>query len=229
MPVALVTGASRGLGQALARALAERGWSLVVDARGADALERTAAELARVTRTVAIPGDVTDEAHRVALLAACDELGGIDVLVNNAGILGESPPPRLELCSIDVLARVFAVNVLAPLRLFQLAARRLEHVSGRVVNVTSEAAVEPFEEWGAYGSSKAALEHLSRVLAREHPALRVYAVDPGDLDTEMERLGFPGEDTSDRPPPEVSVPGFLRVIEGDLPSGRYVAQAMAEA
>lgn len=227
MKVAVVTGASRGLGLALARALARRGWALVIDARGARALEQVATELERDTTVVAIPGDVTDDDHRRKLIAAADDLGRIDALVNNAGILGPSPPPPLASCPVDALEQVYRVNAFAPLRLFQLAASSLARSSGRVVNVTSEAAVEPFVGWGGYGSSKAALDQLSNVLAREHPELRVYWVDPGDLNTQMEQEGFPDEDVSDRPAPDVSVPGFLRLLEEDLPSGRYRARALA--
>lgn len=227
MKVAVVTGASRGLGLALARALAGRGWALVIDARGARALEQVATELERDTTVVAIPGDVTDDDHRRKVIAAADDFGRIDALVNNAGILGPSPPPSLARCPVDALEQVYRVNAFAPLRLFQLAASSLARSSGRVVNVTSEAAVEPFVGWGGYGSSKAALDQLSNVLAREHPELRVYWVDPGDLNTQMEQEGFPDEDVSDRPAPDVSVPGFLRLLEEDLPSGRYRARALA--
>jgi NAD(P)-dependent dehydrogenase (short-subunit alcohol dehydrogenase family) len=228
MRVAVVTGASRGLGFALARALARRGWALVIDARGTGALERAGSELRRDTTVAAIPGDVADDDHRRALIDAAEDLGRIDALVNNAGILGPSPPPPLSRCPVDALEHVYRVNALAPLRLFQLAAPGLARTWGRVVNVTSEAAVEPFVGWGAYGSSKAALEQLSRVMAAEHPELRVYWVDPGDLNTQMEQEGFPDEDVSDRPDPDVSVPGFLRLLDDDLPSGRYRARALAD-
>jgi NAD(P)-dependent dehydrogenase (short-subunit alcohol dehydrogenase family) len=227
MRVAVITGASRGLGLALARALAARRWNLVIDARTESTLMRSASELEQMTSVTAIAGDVTDEEHRRELAAAAAALGGMDALVNNAGILGASPPPRLEHYPIDTLQQVYRVNVLAPLRLFQLAASQLDRKAGRVVNITSEAAVVPFAEWGGYGSSKAALEHVSRVLAVEHPHLNVYWVDPGDLNTEMEQQGFPDQDVSDRPHPDVSVPGLLRLIEGSLPSGRYRAQDLA--
>jgi NAD(P)-dependent dehydrogenase (short-subunit alcohol dehydrogenase family) len=224
MPTTIVTGASRGLGLALARSLAVRGHDLVIDARGADALEAARAELARFTNVVAIPGDVSDPAHRAQLVAAAGDR--IDVLVNNASVLGPSPQPLLEDYPLDVLERVYRVNVLAPLALVQLA---LPHMAarGRIVNVTSDAAVEGYEGWGGYGSSKAALEQLGNVLAAEHPELLVYAVDPGDMRTQMHQEAFPGEDISDRQPPEDSVPALLALIEGDLASGRYRASELA--
>jgi NAD(P)-dependent dehydrogenase (short-subunit alcohol dehydrogenase family) len=223
-PVAIVTGASRGLGLALARELAARGWRLVVDARGADALERARCELARRADVAAVAGDVADASHREALVAAAGER--VDLLVNNASVLGPSPQPALADYRLDVLERVYAVNVLAPLALVQLAIPRMGD-GATVVNITSDAAVEPYEGWGGYGSSKAALEHLTRILAAEHPRLRVHAVDPGDMRTQMQQEAFPGEDISDRPPPEASVPGLLALIEGDRPSGRYAARDLA--
>jgi NAD(P)-dependent dehydrogenase (short-subunit alcohol dehydrogenase family) len=224
MPVAIVTGASRGLGLALARALAADGWRLVIDARGSDALEAAREELAALTRVTAVAGDVTEPAHRAALVAAAG--GRLDVLVNNASLLGPSPQPPLAEYPIDELERVYRAGVFAPIALFQLA-RPVLVPGGRVVNVTSDAAVEAYEGWGGYGSAKAALEHATRVLAVEHPDLRLYAVDPGDMNTQMHQEAFPGEDISDRPPPEESVPGIRVLIEGDLPSGRYRASELA--
>jgi NAD(P)-dependent dehydrogenase (short-subunit alcohol dehydrogenase family) len=226
MPQALVTGASRGLGLALARALAARGWRLVIDARGAEALEAARAELAAVTEVVAVPGDVTDEAHGRALIEAAGDR--IDLLVNNASVLGPSPRPALADYPLDELERVYRANVFAPLRLVQLALPRLAH-GARILNVTSDAAVEGYEGWGGYGSSKAALEQLTNVLAAEHPELHVYWVDPGDMNTQLQQEAFPGEDVGDRPPPEESVPGLLALIEGSLPSGRYQARELAAA
>jgi len=213
MPTAIVTGASRGLGLAVARALAARHWRLVIDAREAAPLHAAAEELG----AIAIPGDVADAAHREALVAAA---GPVDLLVNNASVLGPSPQPPLAGYPLDVLEQVYRVNVLAPLALFQLASL---NPGARVINVTSDAGAEPYEGWGGYGSSKAALEQLSAILAIEHPELRVYAVDPGDMNTRMHQEAFPGEDISDRPPPEDSVPGLLALVEGDVPSGRYRA------
>jgi NAD(P)-dependent dehydrogenase (short-subunit alcohol dehydrogenase family) len=225
MPTAIVTGASRGLGFALADALADRGWRLVIDGRDGAALERAAARLRDRTDVVALAGDVADQWHRQALV---DATGPVDLLVNNASRLGPSPQPPLATYPLDELEHVYRVNVLAPLALTQLALPRLAE-GARVVNVTSDAAVEPYEGWGGYGSSKAALEQLTAILGAEHPELRVYAVDPGDMNTRMHQEAFPGEDISDRPPPEASVPGLLALIEGDLPSGRYAARALAEA
>lgn len=225
MATAIITGGSRGLGLALARALAERGWSLVLDARGAEALEQAARELAPVTEVRAIPGDVADDAHRRALVAAAEELGGPDLLVNNASLLGPSPQPRLADYPLDTFRAVYEANVTAPLALIQLALPLLtQSPQGGILNVTSDAGVEGYEGWGGYGSSKAALEQLSKVLAAEHPGLRVWWVDPGDMNTRMHQDAYPGEDISDRPPPEESVPGLLRLLDEDRPSGRYRAR-----
>jgi NAD(P)-dependent dehydrogenase (short-subunit alcohol dehydrogenase family) len=226
MDTALITGASRGLGLALARELAARGWRLVIDARGADALEEARAELAARTEVVALAGDVADAAHRRALVEAAGPR--IDLLVNNASALGPSPQPALADYPLDVLEQVYRVNVLAPLGLVQDALRALPP-GAVVLNVTSDAAVEAYPGWGGYGSSKAALEQLTRVLAAEHPSLRVLAVDPGDMNTRMQQEAFPGEDVSDRPPPEASVPGLLALLEGEAGSGRYLAREPANA
>jgi NAD(P)-dependent dehydrogenase (short-subunit alcohol dehydrogenase family) len=215
---AIITGASRGLGLALARALAARQWRLVIDARGADPLEAARRELAGLTDVTALVGDVGDERHRGALVAAAGER--IDALVNNASILGPSPQPALDAYPLDVLEDVMKVNTLAPLRLIQLALPAMPD-GARIVNVTSDAAVEAYEGWGGYGASKAALEQLTRVLAVERPRLAVYAFDPGDMNTALHQEAFPGEDISDRQPPEDSVPALIALLTGDLPSGRY--------
>jgi NAD(P)-dependent dehydrogenase (short-subunit alcohol dehydrogenase family) len=228
-PVALITGASRGLGLALARALADRGWGLVIDARTATELDAVAEELTAQTVVRGIPGDVADAAHRRALVAATGDLGRLDLLVNNASALGPSPQPALALYPLDVLEQVYRVNVIAPLALVQLALPLLRESRGPVVNITSDASVEAYEGWGGYGSAKAALDHLTAVLAVEEPDLRVYAVDPGDMNTRMHQEAFPGEDISDRPPPEASVPGLLELIEGERPSGRYRARDLVTA
>jgi NAD(P)-dependent dehydrogenase (short-subunit alcohol dehydrogenase family) len=222
---ALITGASRGLGLALARALAGEGWTLIVDARGEDALESARAELAEQTRVIVIPGDVSDAGHRAALADAAREVGGLDALVNNASILGPSPQPALLDYPLDVLEEVYRKNTLAPLALVQALRNDLKQ-DARILNVTSDAAVEPYEGWGGYGSSKAALEQISNILAAENPDLRVYRVDPGDMRTRMHQEAFPDEDISDRPLPEESVPGLMELLSGDLPSGRYEARAL---
>jgi NAD(P)-dependent dehydrogenase (short-subunit alcohol dehydrogenase family) len=222
MPVGIVTGASRRLGLALARALLEREWVLVVDARAGDALERAVAGLEGVT---AIPGDVADPAHRRTLVEAAGDR--IDLLVNNAGLLGPSPQPALADYALSELRRVYDVNVFAPLVLVQEALPKLTP-GAAILDITSDAALEPYEGWGGYGSSKAALEHLTAILAAEQPQLRVYAVDPGDMRTQTYQDAFPGEDISDLPLPEDSVPGLLALVEGSLPSGRYRARELVQ-
>jgi NAD(P)-dependent dehydrogenase (short-subunit alcohol dehydrogenase family) len=222
-PVALITGASQGLGRALAEALAAQGWRLVIDARRADRLDAAAAAIRSTTNTaevIAVVGDVADPAHRAELVAAVEAFGRLDVLVNNASTLGASPLPALDSIDLDVLRTTFEVNVVAPLALVQTLLPWLESSKGTIVNVTSDAAVEPYEGWGGYGSSKAALEHLSAILAAEHPELRVRWVDPGDMRTEMHQDAFPGEDISDRPLPESVVPRLVALLDSDQPSGR---------
>jgi NAD(P)-dependent dehydrogenase (short-subunit alcohol dehydrogenase family) len=222
MPTAIVTGASRGLGLALTRTLVERGWRVAVDARDGEALR---AAWPDAPAEVLVAGDVSDAEHRQALVEAAGER--IELVVNNASVLGPSPQPPLADYPLDELRRVYEVNVLAPLALAQLAMPRLAR-GAAIVNITSDAAVEPYPGWGGYGSSKAALEQLTAILGAEHPELRVYAVDPGDMRTQLQQEAFPGEDISDRPPPEDSVPGLLALIEGSLPSGRYRASELAE-
>jgi NAD(P)-dependent dehydrogenase (short-subunit alcohol dehydrogenase family) len=221
MPTGIVTGASRGLGLALARELDARGWHLVVDARGERELLDATHGLSRVT---AVAGDLADPEHRATLIGAAGPQ--LDLVVNNASLLGPSPQPPLADYPLEVLRSVYEVNVLAPLALVQLALPRLAPGSA-IVNVTSDAGVEPYEGWGGYGSSKAALEHWGAILAVEHHELRVYTVDPGDMRTRMHQEAFPDEDISDRPPPEESVPGLLALIEGSQPSGRYQARELA--
>ena len=223
---ALITGASRGLGLALARQLARQGWNLIIDARGAEALENARAELATLTNVVAIPGDVTAAKHREALQEAARAAGGLDALINNASFLGPSPQPYLLEYPLDVLEQVYRTNVIAPLALLQALQRQLK-AGACVINITSDAGVEPYEGWGGYGSSKAALEQLSHILAAENTTWRVYWVDPGDMRTQMHQEAFPGEDISDRPLPEESVPGLLALITGSHPSGRYSARKLS--
>jgi len=226
MPVALITGASRGLGAAIGARLAGHGWDLVVDARDGEALAGTVARWGGTGVSV-IPGDVADPDHREQLAHAVHRLGRLDLLVNNASVLGPSPQPPLDGYPLDVLERVYQVNVFAPLALTQLLLPELKIAGGIVVNVTSDASVEPYVGWGGYGSSKAALDQLTAILGAEQPSLGVYAFDPGDMRTQLQQEAFPGEDISDRPEAETVVPAFLRLIEARPPSGRYKASDFA--
>jgi NAD(P)-dependent dehydrogenase (short-subunit alcohol dehydrogenase family) len=216
MKTAIVTGGSRGLGLALVQALAAAGWRVVTDARDGDTLRDAVTGLGDAV--VAVPGDITDPAHRAELVAAAG--GSIDLLVNNAGGLGPSPLPGLADYPLDELSDLFTVNVVAPLGLIQETLPKLA-AGAVIIDITSDASVEAYEGWGGYGATKAALDHLGRVLAAERPDLRVLTVDPGDMRTQMHQDAFPGEDISDRPPPEQGVPGILALIDGDRPSGRY--------
>jgi NAD(P)-dependent dehydrogenase (short-subunit alcohol dehydrogenase family) len=222
-PTALVTGAGRGLGLALARSLLAGGWRVVVDAR------RTSHLAEALPGAVVVPGDVTDPAHREALATAVSGLGRLDLLVNNASDLGPSPLPRLADVPLAALRRVQETNVVAPLALTQAFLPLLRASRGIIMNISSDAAVEAYEGWGAYGSSKAALDQLTAVLAAEEPGLASYSVDPGDMRTEMHQAAFPGEDISDRPLPEAVVPALLRLIATRPPSGRIRAASLAEA
>jgi len=224
---ALITGASRGLGLALARSLAQAGWGLIIDARGAEDLEAARAELASLTLVTAIPGDIASEAHRVELIRVAEEAGSLDLVVNNASTLGPSPQPGLLDYPVETLEQVYRVNVIAPLALLQGLKDHLKE-GARLINISSDAAIQPYEGWGGYGSSKAALEQLTAILAAENPHLRIYWVDPGDMRTQMQQDAYPGEDISDRPLPEESIPGLLALISGDLPSGRYQARQVIE-
>jgi NAD(P)-dependent dehydrogenase (short-subunit alcohol dehydrogenase family) len=224
-PVALITGASRGLGLALARELASQGWWLILDARAAPALEGARQELSAHTRVIALAGDVADVHHRQALVVAAAELGGVDALINNASLLGPSPQPVLLEYPLDVLEGVYRANVFAPLGVTQVLSPYLKP-GAVIINISSDAGVESYPGWGGYGSSKAALEHLSAILAAENPQWRVYWVDPGDMRTQMQQDAFPGEDISDRPLPETSVPGLVALLSGTLPSGRYLARQL---
>jgi NAD(P)-dependent dehydrogenase (short-subunit alcohol dehydrogenase family) len=222
-PVAVVTGASAGLGLALAHGLAERGWTLVIDGRRSDLLKAAADALAARTDVIALAGDVTDPRHREELAEAVDGLGRLDLLVNNASLLGPSPQPPLAEYPLDELRRVYEVDVVAPIAMAQQLLPALTKSGGTVIDISSDAAVEAYEGWGGYGSAKAALDHATAVLAAEHPALAVYAVDPGDLRTAMHQAAFPGEDISDRPEPASVVPAFLRLLDTRPASGRYKA------
>ena len=219
---ALITGASKGLGLALARALAKRGWNLIITARDKEQLQSARNELAQLTHVAAIAGDVTDPAHRASLATLARGHSGLDAIINNAGALGPSPQPSLMDYPLDILENVLRTNVVAPLGVIQALKDQLKP-GARVINVTSDAGVNAYAGWGGYGSSKAALEQLSAILSAENPELKVYWVDPGDMRTEMHQAAYPGENISDRPLPEARVPGFITLLEGDLPSGRYVA------
>jgi NAD(P)-dependent dehydrogenase (short-subunit alcohol dehydrogenase family) len=219
-PVALVTGASRGFGNALAHDLGARGWHLVLDARSEDDLRDAARD---VRDAVVVAGDVTDPLHREAITAAVEVFGGLDLLVNNASDLGPSPLPPLADYPLHSLRRVYETNVIAPLALIQLLLPSLANRSGAIVDITSDAGVEAYEGWGGYGSSKAALDQLGRVLAVEQPELRVYSFDPGDMRTRMHQDAFPGEDISDRSEPETISPLLLRLLDDRPVSGRYRA------
>ncbi|WP_127502211.1 SDR family NAD(P)-dependent oxidoreductase [Actinoplanes solisilvae] len=219
---AVITGASQGLGAALAHGLATAGWSLVINARTASDLSAVADALP--TTVIAIPGDVVDDDHRASLAEAASKLGGADLLVNNASTLGGSPPPALGDFPLPDLLETFEVNVLAPIALTQLVLPQLrlsEH--GAVLNLSSDAAVEAYAGWGGYGAAKAALDHASAVLALEEPSLRVWSVDPGDLRTRLQQQASPGADISDKPLPSSVVPFFLQLLESRPASGRYVA------
>jgi NAD(P)-dependent dehydrogenase (short-subunit alcohol dehydrogenase family) len=225
MPVALITGASKGFGHALARLLAGRDWTLVVDARTAGDLARAVAQLDRLGAGAveAVPGDVANPAHRAELVSAIRRHGRLDLLVNNASTLGPSPLPALDRYPLDGLERIYQVNVFAPLALTQLLLPDLVAAQGVLVDVSSDAAVEAYEGWGGYGSAKAALDQLTAVLGTEQPSIRAYAFDPGDMRTDMHQQAFPGEDISDRPEPATVVPALLRLLEERPPSGRYRA------
>jgi NAD(P)-dependent dehydrogenase (short-subunit alcohol dehydrogenase family) len=227
MPVAVITGASRGLGLAIARKLVERGWQLIVDARDGVALERAMKGLGATGQVAAIPGDVADPRHRERIAGAVDRAGSVALLVNNASLLGPSPQPMLERYPLSELERVFRVNTFAPLALIQALLPALQAAGGTIVNVTSDAAVEAYEGWGGYGASKAALEQLTAILGAEQNTLYVYSFDPGDMRTAMHQEAYPGEDISDRPEPESVVPSLLRLIEERLPSGRYSSTELA--
>ena len=234
MSVAIVTGASRGLGQALTEGLARDGWSLVIDGRDPVALQTASDRLAPLltegNTARAVAGDITDAAHRHELVAAASALGGLDLLINNAGTLGASPLPSLADYPLDELRVALEVNVVAQLGVTQAALPLLlASPQPRLLIVTSDAAVEPYEGWGGYGAGKAALEHIAAVLAVEFPTVTVWSVDPGDLRTAMHQEAYPGEDISDRPEPATAVPSFLDLIRSDRPSGRYRATELTGA
>ena len=233
-PVAVVTGASRGLGRAVAGALGAAGYQLIIDARDGEALQAAAAELCArhdlpSGQVLPIAGDITDPAHRADLAAAASSRGGASLLVNNAGTLGASPLPALADYPLDELLTSFEVNVVGPVALTQLLLPDLRRLGGAVLTITSDAAVEAYAGWGGYGAAKAALEQACNVLAAEEPAVRVWWVDPGDLRTRMHQQAFPGEDISDRPLPETVTPALVRLVTERMPSGRYRAADLRPA
>ncbi|MGV9613075.1 SDR family NAD(P)-dependent oxidoreductase [Nocardia xishanensis] len=225
-PTALITGASAGLGRALSRALAGRGWRVIGTARRADRLDRVRAELGAAF--IAVTGDVTDPAHRARLAEVAAGAGPLDLVVNNASRLGPSPQPRLADYPLDELEAVYRTNVVAPLAILQAVLPMLD-LGGVVVDISSDAAVEPYPGWGGYGSAKAALDQLTAILAAEHPELAIYSFDPGDMRTEMHQAAFPGEDISDRPEPDTVVPALLRLLDERPKNGRYTAADFAVA
>ncbi len=227
--VAVVSGGSRGLGRALAGELVRRGWHVVIDGRDAERLATAAAAMGDQRWVTAIPGDVADPDHRERLAGAVAAVGRLDLVVNNASVLGPSPQPHLAQYPLAALESVFAVNTLAPVALLQLLLPHLSEDRGRVISISSDAALEAYEGWGGYGASKAALDHLTATFAVEHPALRVYSFDPGDMRTDMQQEAFPGEDISDRPPAESVVPVLMQLVDGELPSGRYRVGDLAAA
>src|SRR6266567_762613 len=226
MSTAVVTGASKGLGKALSEGLARRGWSLIVDGREPALLEQAHDRLWKLippgSHVLAIPGDVADPVHRHALAGAAYALGGLDLLVCNAGVLGPSPLPALADFPLDAARELFEVYPIAGLGLLQetIGMLRAAVDGGRVVFISSDAAVEPYPGWGGYGAAKAATDQLAAVLAAEEPSLRVWAVDPGDLRTAMHQAAFPDEDISDRPEPDTVVPQLIALVESRRPSGR---------
>lgn len=225
---ALITGASRGLGLVLAHALAEKGWNLIINGRNAQKLLLAYQELSKKTKVEAISGDVIDEIHLLQFPERIQQFGQLDLVINNASTIGVSPQPQLLDYPIEAIHTIFHTNVIAPLSLLQKLKPFLSSTA-TIINVSSDAAVEAYEGWGGYGSSKAALDHLTAILAKENPQWNVYAVDPGDMQTQMHQEAFPDEDISDRPKPESTVPGFLYLIEQQLPSGRYSSPKLALA
>jgi len=226
---ALITGASKGLGLALATALAESGWNLIISARNASELFEIQKSLSKLTKVEAISGDVIDEIHLLQFPERIARFGGLDLLINNASTIGVSPQPTLLDYPIEVVHQIFHTNVIAPLSLIQKVKNQFKN-NPTIINISSDAAIEAYEGWGGYGSSKAALDHLSAILAKENPAWKIYAVDPGDMRTKMHQDAFPSEDISDRPKPEeVAVPAILKLIKSDKPSGRYAAKEILKA
>jgi NAD(P)-dependent dehydrogenase (short-subunit alcohol dehydrogenase family) len=222
MSHALITGASFGLGRAVAFELARRGWALTIDARHAEPLASTAQALSELTSVRAISGDVGDPEHREQLVAARAAVGQLNLVINNASDLGGSPLPKLRDLEPAAYELVLHTNVVAPQQLIRAALPYLEP-QAVIINVSSDAGVDHYETWGGYGSSKAALDHQTLTWAAEEPDFIWYSFDPGDMRTAMHQAAFPGEDISDRPEPETVAPIVVALISSGLPSGRYRA------
>jgi NAD(P)-dependent dehydrogenase (short-subunit alcohol dehydrogenase family) len=228
MPTALITGASAGLGRALAGELATLGWRLILTARGRQRLDRAAAELPHhPTSVTTIAGDVADPGHRARLVARVTEIGRLDLLVNNASTLGPTPLRPLAGLSPTDLSTILAVNAVAPFALTVALLPALTAAHGVVLDISSDAGVEHYPDWGGYGASKAALDHLTLTLGVENLDIACYAIDPGDMRTDMQQAAFPGEDISDRKPPAAVIPALLSLITARPPSGRYRADDIA--
>jgi NAD(P)-dependent dehydrogenase (short-subunit alcohol dehydrogenase family) len=224
--VVLITGASKGLGRAIALELARLGHPLIINARGAEELAEVEQEAARFTRVIAVAGDVSEIAEELAARGE-QALGRVDILINNASDIGPSPMPPLELYPWEALLRVLKVNAVAPLHLIQLLLPGMRSRGrGTIVNISSDAAVNAYAGWGGYGASKAALEHLSRILAKEleGTGVRVLVVDPGDMNTEMHRLAEPGVDLSHLPDPATVAPRIIELLADSIPFARVEAQ-----
>lgn len=224
---ALITGASKGLGFALAQTLAHQGWQLLIDARNAELLLAAKKQLQKFTEVVAIAGDVRDEVHLLELAEALKQRQWeLDLVVNNASALGLSPLSNLLDHPVDNLHIVFHTNLIAPISLLQKLRPYLNH-NAKIINVSSDAGAEAYETWGAYGGSKAGLDHMTAILGQENPEYSFYAFDPGDMRTEMHQAAFPTEDISDRPlPEERAIPAIMQLIANDLPNGRYTTQIL---
>ena len=230
MPTVLVTGAGQGLGRGLATALANRGWRVVITARTESDLVAVADEVAAGSDVVLLTGDITDPAHRSRLVDAVESLGSLDVLVNSASTLGPRGLGPLAALGADELSDILTTNVIAAHALTIAVLPKLRQAAGIVLNVSSDAAVEHYQTWGGYAASKAALDHLTSTLAAEEPGILAYAVDPGDMRTQMHQDAFPGVDIGDRPlPDEVAVPGILRLLDARPASGRYRAADLLAA
>jgi NAD(P)-dependent dehydrogenase (short-subunit alcohol dehydrogenase family) len=227
--IALITGASKGLGYTLAENLALKGWTLLINARNAKKLLDARNRLARITKIIAISGDVRDEIHLLQLAEALQtNQWKLDLVVNNASALGVSPMPSLLDHPIDDLHTIFHTNMIAHISLLQKIRSHLKP-GATIINVSSDAGAEAYENWGAYGGSKAGLDHMTTIFAKENPEYKFFSFDPGDMRTDMHQAAFPGQDIGDRPlPQEHAVPALLELIKNELPSGRYTTSILKE-